>query len=388
MTFRSMPSTRVCSMVLCVVVLSFATVACTSPEPSVSAPATPAEAVAATPTETPAPTATLPPPTPTYTPVPTDTPPPTDTPAPTFTPRPEPTATPAGTPRPTYTPRPASTPTPIPTFAPRPTSTPAITSAIKGLENGAWLADNERALASQIANLPWVADGLAAGETEPAQRLVDLALWFPEVFAIAIKQEWLGDDVNGNEAIALASMRWLAYYGHELPTAISRMSWFGDGITAHEATVIQNLYWLVWDENDMVAQENIRTAAGILAMPFMHSIDGADALAVRSLRSLEYDDAGTYLTVMAHPKIEDGITDEEAKMVALLGGTYSYRPESGDVLLRGSGVYWEERTIKLPMSGDVSLAVVRIRDQSTASMDYLEHSVRIIEDFMGVRATH
>ena len=70
-------------------------------------------------------------------------------------------------------------------------------------------------------------------------------------------------------------------------------------------------------------------------------------------------------------------------MVALLGGTYSYRPESGDVLLRGTGVYWEERSVGLPLSGDVSLAVVRIRDQSTASMDFLEHSVRTIEEFMG-----
>ena len=333
----------------------------------------------------PAPTATDAPPAPTFTTVPTDTPvPPTETPPPTFTPVPQPTATPAATPRPTYTPRPRSTPTPIPTFAPRPTNTPAIPSAVRQLENGEWLADNERTLASQIAKLPWVADGLEAGEMEPAQRLVDLALWFPKVFAIAIKQEWLGDDVTGEEAIALAYIRWLAFYGDEFPAAISRKSWFSDGITASEATVIQNLYMLVWDEDGLVVQENIRTAAGILSMPFLDAVDGADALAVRSLRSLEYDDEATYLKVMAHPKIDDGITDEEAKMIALLGGTYSYRPESGDVLLRGTGVYWDERTVALPLSGDVSLAVVRIRDQNTSSMDFLEHSVRTIEEFMGV----
>ena len=225
---------------------------------------------------------------------------------------------------------------------------------------------------------------MEADEVEPTQRLVDLALWFPKVFAIAIEQEWLEDNVTSDETIALASIRWLAYYGDALPTAISRKSWFGDGITRDEATVIQNLYWLVWAEDDVVAQENIKTRARLLAMPFMDSIDGTDALAVRSLRSLEYDDEETFLKVMAHPKIVDGITDEEAKMITLLGGTYSYRPESGDVLLRGTGVYWEERTVELPISGDVSLAVVRIRDQSTASMDFLEHSVRTIEEFMGV----
>ena len=232
--------------------------------------------------------------------------------------------------------------------------------------------------------MPWVADGLEGYEVEPAQRLVDLALWFPEVFAIAIEQAWLKDNVTGDEAIALASIRWLAYYGDALPTAISRKSWFGDGITTDEATAIQNLYWLVWAEDDMVVQENIKTGFRLLAMPFMESIDGADALAIRSLRSLEQDDEETFLKVIAHPNIDDGINDEEAKMIALLGGTYSYRPESGDVLLRGTNVYWEERSIELPISGDVLLAVVRIRDQSTASMDYLEHSVRTIEAFMGV----
>ncbi len=246
------------------------------------------------------------------------------------------------------------------------------------------MAENERTLASRIATLPWVADGLDGYEVEPAQRLVDLAVWFPEVFAIAIEQAWLKDNVTDDEAIALASIRWLSFYGDAFPIAVSRKSWFGDGITPDEATVIQNLYWLVWAEDETVAQENIKTGSRLLAMPFMDSIDSADAPAIRSLRSLEQHDEETFLKVMAHPKIDDGITDEEAKMLALLGGTYSYRPESGDVLLRGTGVYWEERTVGLPLSGDVSLAVVRIRDQSTASMDYLEHSVRTIEEFMGV----
>ena len=383
-----MNSKRYRSVFVVVVVVAVAltlvsAVACAS-DPPVPAPTAAPEAaptrqptLAATPSPTLAatPSATVASPTPTATPVPTEPPaPPTNTPAPTFTPRPKPTATPRATP----------TRTPRPTFAPRPTSTPAAPSAVRELENGEWLAENESRLASQIATLPWVADGLEADEVEPAQRLVDLALWFPKVFAIAIEQEWLEDNVTSDETIALASIRWLAYYGDALPTAISRKSWFGDGITRDEATVIQNLYWLVWAEDDVVAQENIKTRARLLAMPFMDSIDGTDALAVRSLRSLEYDDEETFLKVMAHPKIVDGITDEEAKMITLLGGTYSYRPESGDVLLRGTGVYWEERTVELPISGDVSLAVVRIRDQSTASMDFLEHSVRTIEEFMGV----
>ena len=86
---------------------------------------------------------------------------------------------------------------------------------------------------------------------------------------------------------------------------------------------------------------------------------------------------------MSHPTISDGITDEEAKIVVLLGGTYTYSPESVDFLLRGTGVYLEERGIELPHSGETLLAIIRIRDQVTPSMDFLEHSVRTIEEFMG-----
>ncbi len=363
--------------------LFLGTTACTSPEPSPVQIAEPVPTETLLPTATALPIATMTAPPPTVAAAPTETPvPPTDTPAPTFTPRPVPTATAA--PEPTYTPRPRSTPTPIPTFAPRPTNTPTIPSAVRELENGQWLADNERTLASRVGSLSWIADGLDKGEAPPAQDLVDLAVWYPEVFAIAIELDWLEDGVSEVEATALDSARWMAFYGDELAPAVLQQPWVVDGITAHEATVVQDLHWLVWIEDDLVRENIIDAAIQMLSMPFLETVTGKDALAVMSLRRLERDDEETFLDVLADPKLKGGITDEAAKMVALLGGTYSYRPHSGDMLLRGTGVYWEERTVELPISGDVSLAVVRVRDQSTASMDFLEHSVRIIEEFMGV----
>ena len=374
MTISSIPSIGFCLVVFCSLVLSFGAAACTSGEPPASAPASPDEEVAATPTETLTPTAaeTM---EPTPTPVPTATPaPPTNTPEPTFTPRP----------RPTNTPRPTPTRTRRPTRTPRPTYPPAPPSPIVGLENGEWLIDKERALANQIANLPWVADGLEAHEVEPAQDLVDLAVWYREVFAMIIRQDWLGDDVNAEEWVALRNMRRLSYYGNELPTKISEKPWFSDGITADEASVIRYLYRLIRIKDAGIRENVIAAAIRVLSMPFLDAVTSVDAFAVRSLNRLANSDTDLLLEVLAHPKLQNGITNDQAKMVALLGGTYSYRPQSGDALLRGTGVYWEERTIELPISGEASLAVVRIRDQSTASMDFLEHSVRTIEEFMGV----
>lgn len=404
-----------------IAVFSMAMVGCTTSEtPTAAVPTAPSEAATAPPTDTPAPapTATDAPPTPTFTAVPTATlMPPTNTPAPTVTPQPEPTATPAATPRPTYTPRPQSSPTPIPTFAPRPTNTPTIPSAIRQLENGDWLADNERARASQIATLAWVADGLAVGETGPAQRLVDLAVWYPEVFSSLMKKPWVQDSITQAETDAIFGFRWLARYANEqvdgllampwaqdditepegravryfyytgryarpLANELHGKSWVHDDITADEATVIQNLYWTARPQDEALADEVLAASISILGMPFLESVDPPDAQAVRSLQRLEYKGSARFLEIVSHPQIADGITDEDAKIVALLYGTSTYRPESVEVLLRGTGVFLEELVINLPLSGEVLLTIIRVRDQITPTMEFLEHSVRIAEEFM------
>ena len=373
------------------------------------------------PTDTPepAPTATDAPPTPTFTTAPTDTPvPPTETPAPTFTPRPEPTATTAATPRPTYTPRPRSTPTPIPTFAPRPTNTPTIPSAVRELENGQWLADNERTLASQIAKLPWVANGVYESEKEAAELLIGAARWYPEVFSSLVQMPWVQDSITQAETDAIFGFRWLARYAYgqvddllampwardeitapegrairylyfagrymrPLANRMQEKPWVHDDITADEATVIQNLYWTARAQDETLADDILAASISILGMPFLESVEPSDAQAVRSLQRLEYAGSATLLEVMDHPKISDGITDDEAKIVTLLYGTSTYRPESVEVLLRGTGVYLQERLIELPLSGEVLLTIIRVRDQITPTMEFLEHSVRSAEEFMG-----
>ena len=373
-------------IVLTLATLALTAAACTSPEPTPvptaappsESPAVASPAATASPTDTPTPpptaTAAPPAPTPTFTPAPTDTPlPPTDTPAPTFTPRP----------RPTVTPEPTPTATPRPTYTPRPTSTPKPPSPIAGLENGAWLERNRRARHNEISALPWIADGVDYSERTAAEMLIACARWYPTTFNALLHKSWLKDDVTDAETVAVESLRWLSFYGPELPTAILQKSWAADGVSRDEAAVIKYLYWMVWTENDAARSKIIETAIEVLDMPFLESVELADAPAVRSLARLGRAGESDFLSIMAHPTISDGITDEEAKIVALLGGTYSYRPESADVLLRGAGVYLEERVVGLPLSGEVLLAIIRIRDQITPSMDYLKHSVRTIEEFMG-----
>ena len=234
----------------------------------------------------------------------------------------------------------------------------------------------------ELRDLPWVADGVGGSEKEAAELLIAAARWYPDVFGKLLEMPWIQDNVTTAETDAIYGIRWAARYNAEVAEWMLQKHWVRDDITVDEATVIRYLHWMGWYE-DKPNQEVVETIVQILDMPFLESVAGADAAAVRSLERLEDKDPDALLEIMSRPKIKDGITDDEAKIVALLGGTYSYRPQTADALLSGTGVYWEERTIELPLSGEVSLAVVRIRDQSTLSLDFLDHSVRVIEEFMG-----
>ena len=470
--------------------LALALTGCTTPE-SAPTPARASESISAlpvaVPTAGPLPTGTVAPPTPTLTPVATATPvpptntlvptatlvPPTNTPVPVFTPAPRPTATSAPAPRPT------------PTAGPTPTPSPP--SPIAGLEHGAWLDANQPALATELKNLAWVANGVDDAEREAAELLIVAARRHPQVFTALLTKQWVGDGITDAETDAIygfsrtpmfsegliegmleiswvqdeitaeegkaigylyRAIRWapgisdqlLAYpwvqdditsyettalgylyqagrhvdeladrlvvkpwvqdditsdettalrylyragrYVDELADRLVVKPWVQDDITADEATVIRDLYLTARAQDEALEPATNAKALQLVDMPFLESVERADAPAMESLRKLEGNNTARFLEVMSHPVLSDGITDEEAKVVALLWGTNTYKPEYVDDLLTQSGIFVEEKTIQLPLSGEVLLAVFRHRDQVTPSIDYLEHSVTFMEEIM------
>ena len=422
--------------------LALALTGCTTPE-SAPTPARTSESISAlpvaVPTAGPLPTGTVAPPTPTLTPVATATPvPPTNTPVPVFTPAPRPTATSAPAPRPT------------PTAGPTPTPSPP--SLIAGLEHGAWLDANQPALATELRNLAWVADGVDEAEREAAELLIAAARRHPQVFTALLTKQWVGDGITDAETDAIygfsrtpmfsegliegmleiswvqdeitaeegkaigylyRAIRWapgisdelLAYpwvqdditsdettalgylyqagrHVDELADRLVVKPWVQDDITADEAAVIRDLYLIARAQDEALEPATNAKALQLVDMPFLESVERADAPAMESLRKLEGNNTARFLEVMSHPVLSDGITDEEAKAVALLWGTNTYKPEYIDDLLTGTGIFVEEKTIQLPLSGEVLLAVFRHRDQVTPSIDYLEHSVTFMEEIM------
>ena len=231
------------------------------------------------------------------------------------------------------TPRPASTPTP------RPTATPAYATAWANLPNVPWLEQNRPALAAAIKSLPWVVDGIAEPEREAVEELVQLATFYEAVFADLIGKPWVKDAL-------------------------------GDP----EVAVVQNLRWL--------AREDESAALRLVSMPFLNEVEPSDGVAMRSLWLLAHFNARDYQRVMSHPTLRAGISDDWAKIVAVLSGVSRTNPRLISVLLDPDRVTLEQRSITLPEAGTVDLAIIRTGPRSVRSMDLLEHAVSHAEAFM------
>ena len=271
-------------------------------------------------------------------------------PTPTPRPQPSPTAAPAATATPTLPPTPRPTPTPAPTLVPAtptptpggPTPTPGPTppyaAVWTGLANAVWLQQNHPALAEAITGLPWVADGIDGAERDGVQGLVNLATFYRPVFGAVIDRPWVANGLNESETDVVQDLRWVAY---------------GD-----EAAALR-----------------------LLDMPFLESIGPADADAVDSLRLLAYWNRD-FQRVLSHPSLSGGITDFWAQIVAVLNDVSVTNPQLIDVLLDPDQVAVEQRTVSLPLSGDVELVIIRTGPGALRSMDLWEQAVRGAEAFM------
>ena len=272
-----------------------------------------------------------------------------------------------------------------------PSAVPVVAASISltGFRNGSWLEQNQPQAAMAIGSLPWIGDGVDAKEHYVAESLIATARWYPDVFSALMAKSWIEDGVTDDEAITIVWVRWTARRSPQLADGMLQKPWVQDGISADEATVIRNLYWIARPaqehEGGPIELRLSDAAALILSMPFLDVVAGADAAAVASLQRITHAperDVG-FLEVMAHPRLSDGITDDEAKIVAVLGGTYQNNPFLVGVLLDPTRTTIEERAIHLPLSGAVNLAIVRTGPGAQRTMHFLEHSVREVEGFVG-----
>ena len=309
----------------------------------------------ATPTPTPSPTAT-------HTPPPTQTPTPTATPPPTHTPIPTPTAAP------THAPSPSPTAT-----APPPTAAP-VRANLRAFDNGAYLLQSKPRLANSILEMVWVADGLDDSETEAVQSIVHIAAFYDSLADAFLQTDWFADGVSEIELEAVDDVRFINRRSPDAAARLMGMAWFADGVSESDSAAIRNMA--------VIAQEDADEAARVIAMPFLASLEPPDEMALEALGDLAYFDSANFVRAMSLPALADGVSDSEAPIVAALHGVYKTAPNLANVLLDPSRVYVERKTARLPLSGEVTIVIIRTQPGAARSMALVENAVRTVESMM------
>ena len=339
----------------------------------------------------PAPTAAATPyPTPTLTPTPAPT---TPTPAP-----PTPTVAPAPTAIPEPTPAPRPTPTPLPT------ATPTPPSPIAGLERAARLERNSPALADRLKAIPWVADGVADAEREPAQLLVDIANHYPDRFRLLLEMPWVEKGaITAAEASTFQQILWSSYSAPAAVDLLLSLAWLNDDITDTEATLIEQILQAArsapelaermlaksWLQDDLTETEaevisrlrliDRRTediVPALLDMPFLQTLEYDDLLALRAIHRLSrYTDDGRLAAMLEHPTLQDGITDELTTLVAATGTIR----EADEVqrMLNPGYAHIEVWTGPTTLSPEIKISIVR--PHSNRPPETMSEVVRIVE---------
>ena len=152
------------------------------------------------------------------------------------------------------------------------------------------------------------------------------------------------------------------------------LDWLTDGIDDTEAEAIDYLA--------SIAHHDATAAARIAGMPFVATVEPPDVTALRSLWELAAFHPESFERVMSHPTLSSGISDSWSSVVATLNGAAVNNPSLLDRLLDPDTVSLEQRSLRLPLAGEVVVDIIRTGSGTARSMDLLEHSLRCAEEFM------
>ena len=272
-----------------------------------------------------------------------------------------------------------------------------------------WMSNFDDAeVASSVVSLGWVQDGMEGLEVKTIEELSYIANKDTEVGLSVVALDWVQDDIEEIESVAID---WMSNFGDaRVASSVVSLGWMQDSIEGLEVKTIEELSYIAnkdagvassvvslgWMQDgtngvEIALIEDFRSIAGndagaalrIVGMPFIETIEPPDISAMASLRRLAAFKPETFARVMSHAAVQNGISDDLAPVVATLRGVADTNPGLIDILLDPSKVVLERRTITLPLSGDVTLIIIRTSPGAERSMDLLELSARSVEEYMG-----
>ena len=255
--------------------------------------------------------------------------------------------------------------------------TPAEKETLEYLRS---IAEENAPLAMRFARLPWLDGGASQEQLSILQAVTDIGAKDTVVAERLISILWFSDSVTKHELSFVANLSRITEINAGLARLLVNVPWLADAITEPESSVVEHIGY--------IADTDAAAAVQIVNMPFLATFEPPDASAIESLARLAASDEATFRKVVSRFSPRGGISDTWANVVAMLYGVSRTNPDLINTLLDRNRVTQEFQTIHTPLSRDIKLTIVRTAPGTKQSMDVLEHSVRSIEEFMGVPLPH
>ncbi len=233
------------------------------------------------------------------------------------------------------------------------------------------LAEPDLQLANLVAGLPWLEDGVTEHERRIVWNLAVLAEADLQLANLVADLSWFQDGVTEHERWTVWHLAALAEADLQLGNFVAGLPWLQDDITTDERWAVRNLAALAEAGVDIVA-----------TMPFLQDLPPAGAAATRALAILAREAPEALASVLEHPAVEDGITEDETVVVSTLWGVYRTNPDLIETLLDPAETMREDRTVELPGSGEVQLTIIRTKAGPARTMDLIEEATAALEELM------
>ena len=188
-------------------------------------------------------------------------------------------------------------------------------SAIQTIGELRWIDEQ---LPGRVLAHPALAGGITDAHTGEIF-LVVTELMAPQEAAAIRAFPWVLDGVAESELGSLQVLQMAAVNSQRLILVLTQNSWVQDGLTEDEREVIRTLRFMASRNSERRDEES---AVHIAGMPFLSFIDETDKRAIRALSALHNRGGESHLnTVLSHPRLRNGIGDEESALVSLLPPT-------------------------------------------------------------------
>ena len=240
------------------------------------------------------------------------------------------------------------------------------------------IAENDPELARTIAILPGLNDGITDDHLSAIYSLESIAENDLELAKMITNLPWLTDDITRDEEIALQYFDIIVGTDVDLARMVAGFPWFTDDITEEETSIIHAIR-----RTDADWASQLAASVNDLLTSMKDITGGLSTYTAESLGRIAEQGPDAFGQLTSQPWYADGLNDEEAALVVILGNIIDSSPLLYQDLLHSRFI--QTKTISLSLAGDVNIYIVQSAPfpPDEDLLTTIENTARIAESFLG-----